>query len=136
MFGDCSSKKFHRMEALLLRGQPQDQFLITTFVAQILPTPNLSTLVFSAQQRKTGTLTEESSDPIQCPVSRDVNDIFHNITTFEFHVFLSGYLRHLDTSNVRDFDGIEIAAPILYPKVRLVHHARSGQSKFLICARG
>ena len=35
-----------------------------------------------------------------------------------------------------NFDGIEIPAPILYPKVRLVHHARSGQSKCLIWAGG
>ena len=62
--------------------------------------------------------------------------IFYNITRLKFHVLPSGYLRHLDASKVLDFDGFEMAAPILYPKVVLVHHARSGQSKCLIWAWG
>ena len=61
---------------------------------------------------------------------------FYNITTFDFDVFLSGELRHKAQFKVKNIDVSEITAPILYPKVRLVHHARSGQSKFLICARG
>ena len=61
---------------------------------------------------------------------------FYNITTFDFDVFLRGELRQKAQFKVKNINVSEITAPILYPKVRLVHHARSGQSKFLICARG
>ena len=81
-------------------------------------------------------LTDERFCPVRFWFREPRETVFYNITTLKFHVFLSGYLRHLDASKVLDFDGFEMAAPILYPKVVLVHHARSGQSKCLIWAWG
>ena len=65
-----------------------------------------------------------------------MRDDFYNITTFDFDVFLRGELKHKAQFKVKNIKVSEITAPILYPKVRLVHHARSGQSKCLIWAGG
>ena len=65
-----------------------------------------------------------------------IKPVFYNITTFDFDVFLRGELRHKAQFKVKNINVSEITAPILYPKVRLVHHARSGQSKCLIWAGG
>ena len=98
--------------------------------------PILSTLGLTAEPLETACLTGERLCCNCILVSRASRAVFDNITTFIFHVFLSAYLRHLDAVLTLNSDCIVISTPKLYPKVRLVYHARSGQFKCLIYARG
>ena len=101
----------------------QGQFLLTKFVALMLPSPILSTLGFIAKHMETACLTAKvvgAALPGRVLVSRASSAVFYNITTLKFHVFLVGYLRHLDVFLVFNCDLIIISTPTLYHKVILV----------------
>ena len=98
----------------------QAQFLISKFVALVLPIPNLSTLGFIAKRMETTCLTAK----VVCRVGLELESgferrqwhhgvVFYNITNYNIHAFLSAQncFKALLVSN---FDSIEFSSPKLY----------------------